>query len=175
MPIFLDGTVIRDLAPLNPHQFAILESTGALFCYDCCMKNQKIIVNGIIVENGCVLIAKRSASKKIAPGKYHLPGGHVVFGENPDDAIVREFNEEFGLTVVAGKVSSTFSYVIGDIHTVGITFLLTTSESLQNIKFDKEDNEEIVWMEKSNIKEYFDVTDNDFITLSKYFGEHKAH
>ena len=30
-------------------------------------------------DRGEVLLAKRAASKAIAPGKYHLPGGHVEF------------------------------------------------------------------------------------------------
>lgn len=139
------------------------------------MKSQRIIVNGILAENGRVLVAKRSANKKIAPGKYHLPGGHVEFGEDAADAIVREFEEEFSILVIAGKVFRTFSYVIDDIHTVGITFLLTTSSNLQNVKFDKKDNEKVVWVNKKNMNKHFSDTDDDFITLSKYFGDQKVH
>ncbi len=138
------------------------------------MKTQRIIVNGILAKNGSVLVAKRSQSKKIAPGKYHLPGGHVEFGENPSAGVVREFIEEFGLSVIAGDVFRTFSYVIGDVHTVGITFLLTTSNDLQDIRFDKEDNEEIVWAEKTKLKEYFSDEDHDFITLSQYFKDQEV-
>jgi ADP-ribose pyrophosphatase YjhB (NUDIX family) len=45
-----------------------------------------------------VLLARGSASSEF-PGTWTLPGGGVGQGEHPADAVVREFQEETGLTV----------------------------------------------------------------------------
>jgi mutator protein MutT len=135
------------------------------------MKTQQVIVNGILENNGKVLIAKRSQNKKIAPGKYHLPGGHVEFGEEPTEALVREFKEEFGLIVCINKVFRTFTYVIDDIHTIGICYLLSSTNNLSNIQVNIEDNEEVIWVQQADLGNYFDSNDHDFITLSIYFKE----
>jgi ADP-ribose pyrophosphatase YjhB (NUDIX family) len=47
---------------------------------------------------GRVLLARNSALSSF-PGLWTLPGGGVEQGEDPDDAVVREFAEETGLTV----------------------------------------------------------------------------
>jgi 8-oxo-dGTP diphosphatase len=55
---------------------------------------------------GRVLLARNSALSAF-PGLWTLPGGGVEQGEHPDDAVVREFAEETGLTVrVAGLHSA---------------------------------------------------------------------
>lgn len=135
------------------------------------MQTQRIIVNGILKNNGKVLIAKRSRSKKIAPGKYHLPGGHVEFGEEPTDALSREFMEEFGLSVSANKPIRTFAYVYDDVHTVGITYLLSSDDDLSDIKVNMDDAEEIIWVQASDFANYFDDNDHDATTLSRYFKQ----
>lgn len=135
------------------------------------MKTQRIIVNGILEHNNRVLIAKRSASKKIAPGKYHLPGGHVEFGETPNKAIVREFSEEFGITVGAGRFFQTFSYTTNDVHTVGICFLLMFDGNAAAIKADQIENDEVAWVAKNELANYFDPSDHNYITLEKYFSD----
>jgi ADP-ribose pyrophosphatase YjhB (NUDIX family) len=45
-----------------------------------------------------VLLARNSGASEF-PGLWGLPGGGVEQGEHPDDAVVREFAEETGLTV----------------------------------------------------------------------------
>jgi len=133
------------------------------------MKLQKIIVSGILENNGSVLIAKRSLSKKIAPGKYHIPGGHVEFGENPEQALAREFMEEFQLTISAKSVVRAFSYVIENAHTIGITYTVVTDDDLSKIKFDTRDTEKILWVDESMLHSYFPEADNDMITLRQYY------
>ncbi len=133
------------------------------------MQPQRIIVNGILTKDGKVLIAKRSHKKKIAPGKYHLPGGHVEFGENPVDALAREFQEEFGLTVHVEDTFRTFSYIIDDVHTVGLSFILSSDDDLDEVCINTDDNERIVWVDKSNLGDYLKKEDHDHITLGLFF------
>jgi 8-oxo-dGTP diphosphatase len=48
--------------------------------------------------DGRVLLARNSDLSEF-PGQWTLPGGGVEQGEHPDDAVVREFAEETGLSV----------------------------------------------------------------------------
>jgi 8-oxo-dGTP diphosphatase len=48
--------------------------------------------------DGRVLLARNSGLSEF-PGQWTLPGGGVEQGEHPDDAVVREFAEETGLSV----------------------------------------------------------------------------
>jgi ADP-ribose pyrophosphatase YjhB (NUDIX family) len=49
-------------------------------------------------DSGRVLLARNSGASEF-PGLWTLPGGGVEQGEHPDDAVVREFFEETGLSV----------------------------------------------------------------------------
>lgn len=46
-----------------------------------------------------MLLVKRASSEKRNPAKWDLPGGRVLFGENPDAALRREIKEETTITV----------------------------------------------------------------------------
>lgn len=63
---------------------------------------QRIVVGAVTVRNRRVFLAKRAADKPTAPGKWHLPGGHVEFDEQPEDALVRESREAFDILALAG-------------------------------------------------------------------------
>lgn len=106
-------------------------------------------------------------TKKIAPGKYNLPGGHIEFGEEPEVALKREFMEEFGLTVEAKKVVRTFSYTNGEVHTVGIIFAVSVADLPEVVTFDKRETEEVVWVNETSINDYLSNEDHDYQTLQK--------
>lgn len=133
------------------------------------MKPQRIIVNGILAQDGSALIARRSATKKVAPGKYHLPGGHVEFGEQPSDAIVREFLEEFKINVQPGNILQTFSYATNEVHTVGICFLLSLDGDANTITAGGIENDEIQWMPEGELTTYFSADDHNYVVLKNYF------
>ena len=62
-------------------------------------ENLTIGVAAIVYWQGQVLIGKRAAGKKICPGLWQFPGGHVDPGETIDRTAVREVLEETGLEV----------------------------------------------------------------------------
>jgi mutator protein MutT len=132
---------------------------------------QKIVVSAILRDKeNRIFLAKRPLTKKIAPGKYHLPGGHVEFGESLEEALVREMAEEFDLTVKVGKIVGTFTYVNGENHTIGATFLLEDIEVPGVINFNKEDTEEIVFAREDEIENFLDKNDHDYLTIRTFFS-----
>jgi 8-oxo-dGTP diphosphatase len=80
-------------------------------------------------ERGRILLARLSLLE-VDVGAWTLPGGGIDFGEHPDDAAVRELEEETGLCGEIECVAGTFSHVYrrsnfargGDLHFLGIVY-----------------------------------------------------
>lgn len=53
----------------------------------------------VVVRKGRFLVIRRSAAV-VAPGAYCFPGGGIEAGETEEQALVREFREELGATIV---------------------------------------------------------------------------
>lgn len=73
---------------------------------------QKVIVGGIIVNNGKVLIIQRSSDEETYPNFWEFPSGKKEPLEKISDAILREVKEETGLTTQIIQVSSVFDFVV---------------------------------------------------------------
>ncbi len=58
------------------------------------------IVNGVLLRQGEVLLARRSPTRKAYAGRWSFPGGHVETGENLEQALHRELDEEVGIAPV---------------------------------------------------------------------------
>lgn len=123
-------------------------------------KYQKIGVSGFLVKDGKASIVKRSETETFLPGYYELPGGKVEFGENPADAIEREFKEEIGLIVKAIKPVALFSYISdnGNRHTVDITYLLELKDENVNVILGL-GHSDFKWITKEEINNY-KISDN---------------
>lgn len=59
-------------------------------------------VAGIAIRDGLVLVARRLPGGEMG-GTWEFPGGKLEPGEDDNQALVREFEEEFGLAVHVGK------------------------------------------------------------------------
>lgn len=55
-----------------------------------------VVAAALIDKDGRVLLAQRPPNKSMA-GLWEFPGGKVEDGENPEDALIRELNEELGI------------------------------------------------------------------------------
>lgn len=64
--------------------------------------------NAAILKDGKILLTQR-ASHIREPGKWCIPGGHVEKGESWWEAMVREVQEEVGLTVVRANLLGLYS------------------------------------------------------------------
>ncbi|HET8969415.1 MAG TPA: (deoxy)nucleoside triphosphate pyrophosphohydrolase, partial [Candidatus Nanopelagicales bacterium] len=58
------------------------------------------VVGAAIVRDGQVLAARRTAPPEAA-GRWELPGGKVEPGETPEAALIRELDEELGISTKA--------------------------------------------------------------------------
>ena len=59
-------------------------------------------VGGVCLRDGKVLLARHTYGA--GKGMFIIPGGYVDFGETPEETLVREYQEETGITVKAGKL-----------------------------------------------------------------------
>ena len=66
-------------------------------------------VGAVVFDGDRVLLVKRG--KEPLRGRWLIPGGTVERGETLTDAIVREVQEETGLTVRAGEVVLVFDHI----------------------------------------------------------------
>ena len=76
-----------------------------------------MVAAALIDADGRVLLAQRPKGKALE-GLWEFPGGKVDEGEGPEDALIRELNEELGITVKADCLAPlTFaSHAYSDFH-----------------------------------------------------------
>ena len=87
-------------------------------------KSPKLTVDGIILEDGMILLIKRENTP--FKGKWALPGGFVEYGEKTEDAVVREVFEETGLKTKISRLVGVYSDPKRDPrgHTITIVYTL---------------------------------------------------
>ena len=84
-----------------------VEQPSAVKLYDQLMErgatmsksHQPLHVVGAIIVQGDRILSARRAKHKSAPGFWEFPGGKVEPGEAPEAALVREIQEELGLSI----------------------------------------------------------------------------
>lgn len=59
----------------------------------------RVAAYGLLLREEKMLLCRLSQRVGVNPGSWTLPGGGLDFGEDPEDAVVREFQEETGLIV----------------------------------------------------------------------------
>lgn len=76
------------------------------------IQTQRVCVSGFILNpEGKFLFVKRSDDDDFLAGFWELPGGGTDFGEDPVQAVVREVQEEVGMTVKMLFPAYVTSYV----------------------------------------------------------------
>lgn len=80
-------------------------------------------------DTGRILLARLSAIE-VDVGAWTLPGGGIEFGEHPDEAVIRELEEETGFVGEIEALAGVFSHVYrrspaaqgADLHFLGILY-----------------------------------------------------
>lgn len=96
---------------------------------------------------GKILLLKRAMTKKVDPGKYTGVGGKVEPGESFVDAVVREVQEETGLTISSEKLVPNGIFQIADPENdaewVITAFMVETDEE---VKIEPSEDGEFHWL-----------------------------
>lgn len=101
------------------------------------MKQVGIAVAILILPDGRLVLQRRTADAKVAPGKLGFFGGHIEEGESPDEAIVRELAEEISFPIVLDSMKRRGSYILPNVISMGdeITFHVYEAD-VPDMEFD---------------------------------------
>lgn len=66
----------------------------------------RVAAYGLVKEADRILLCRISKQLPQWEGQWTLPGGGIDFGEDPSDAVVREFMEETGLAVSVQSIAT---------------------------------------------------------------------
>ena len=71
----------------------------------------RIAAYGLVVQKQRILLCRVSEHLPLDAGYWTLPGGGLIFGEDPVDTMVREVHEETGLIVRSRGLASVDSFL----------------------------------------------------------------
>jgi len=77
----------------------------------------KRVTAAILVHNDRILIAQRKGTDDLS-GKWEFPGGKIENNESPQQCLIREMQEEFGIDAVVGDFfgESIYHYDTGAVQ-----------------------------------------------------------
>lgn len=114
----------------------------------------------ILDEKGNVLVEKR-APKGLNPGKYDLCSGHVEKGEAPAQAMIRELNEELGVSnekainIIKLLDNEQLDLTNSSLNMkVFVSIYALKLKNQENFILQKQEVESIQWME---IEKFFEL------------------
>lgn len=67
----------------------------------------KQIACAILLRDGQILLGRRTPQRRFYPDCWDVLGGHLEAGETPEQALVREVQEEAGVTPVRQRLLAT--------------------------------------------------------------------
>ncbi len=90
-----------------------------------------VVAAALVDADGRVLLQQRPPGKQMA-GLWEFPGGKVEPGETPEAALIRELDEELGISVAASCLApATFaSAPLGDRHLLLLLYVCRKWEGL---------------------------------------------
>ena len=100
-------------------------------------------VGGVCIRDGKVLLARHTYGT--GKGMFIIPGGYVNFGEIPEETLVREYQEETGITVKAGKLIG-MRFSAKDWYAV-FEAIYVEGEA----RSDGDENDQVVWMNPQEV------------------------
>jgi 8-oxo-dGTP diphosphatase len=106
------------------------------------------VVAGVICHDGQILAAKRLEGGPSA-FKWEFPGGKVEAGETPQQALVRELDEELGMSVVVNEEIGVFSTRMGQLNIHLRCYYCSTSSRHSRLKA----HSEVQWRAPSSLSE----------------------
>lgn len=125
-------------------------------------------VAGVWLRDGEVLLARRKQGGDMG-GRWELPGGKCEGGESAAHALVREFQEELGLSVKVGpECASTMFRHGGKDHQVSAFMVYPQGE----IQFMAE-HDELKWFSLKELPTRGEIVDSDADLLYQIGAHYK--
>lgn len=112
------------------------------------MKRIKVVC-GIIWKKNTVFIARRKLGKHLA-GYWEFPGGKVELNETHEESLLRELNEELGMSVEIGMHYMT---VLHNYESFRIE-LISYECIFQKANFIMSDHDNFEWVDTSEIDKW---------------------
>ena len=78
---------------------------------------------------GKFLILFKSDQEDMNPHDFDTPGGRIQRWEGLEEAIMREVQEETNLKVVVERFTRAWWFTKGDLHLVGVSFLVSCEDT----------------------------------------------
>lgn len=125
-----------------------------------------LVVAGVLVDREQrILIARRPSGKPMA-GLWEFPGGKVEPHESPEQALIRELDEELGVDIGAGCIAP-FTFVSENIGTRHLLMPLYLCTRWRGIPAPRE-NQELAWVRADELGAYpMPAPDRPLIPLLK--------
>lgn len=122
--------------------------------------NEYIMLAVVFIKNskGKYLIQKTSKEKD---NILSSTGGHVLHGEKPIEAIIREIKEELNLTINKQQLTFIKSVFIEDKPCIFNLFILEGDFDIKKIKIQEEEVESVCWLDSKQITRY--IEDGKFL------------
>jgi 8-oxo-dGTP diphosphatase len=118
------------------------------------LKSRRIVLVAacaLVDTDGRVLLAQRPEGKSLA-GLWEFPGGKVEAGETPEETLIRELQEEIGVTTkVACLAPLTFaSHTYDDFHLLMPLYVCRRFEGVaQGLE-----GQALKWVRPNNMRDY---------------------
>jgi 8-oxo-dGTP diphosphatase len=111
--------------------------------------NYRIGVIGVIVDKDQILIGKKGIHEgHFLSGQWHIPGGKAEQHETPEQAIIREMQEETGIQI---KIEKVIDEVVLEDRNLKILWFLCSPLSFELKAAD--DLVDVKYVHKSQVKE----------------------
>lgn len=110
-----------------------------------------VVAAALVDADHRVLIAKRPPGKAMA-GLWEFPGGKVEAGERPEDALLRELNEELGVqSKTACLAPLTFaSHAYDDFHLLMPLYVIRRWQGVPT----PHEGQELAWVRPNRLRDY---------------------
>lgn len=113
-------------------------------------------VAAIVARDGKYLIAKRVFGGPLG-GLWEFPGGKLEEGESEADALVREFDEEFGARIIPLRALGSAVFMNRGKDRLLVAWL---AELPEGEKLELREHQSIKWLSLDDIEE-IDMADSD--------------
>lgn len=129
-------------------------------------------------SSGQALMQKRSSSKQSSPDKWdHSCAGHISAGEAPNDAVLREFEEELGVKVKLEDINFMFFHKIQNIehdgkylnNQINNMYLIKKDLNIEEIVLDQNEVSEVRWFDFDELLKHVENETMDFCLQKEDF------